>query len=540
MPTLNWLTRDEDIRASSKAPYRLLEAVPEHSAGSDGENMLIHGDNLEALKALLPYYAGKVKCVYIDPPFNTNLAFKDYDDSLEHSLWLAMMYPRLEILRELIAENGSIYVHIDDNELCYLFAIMDEIFGRNNRVCMVTFKQGSATGHKAINPGMVSITNYILVYTKDKACWSPNRVYTARNRDNRYGQFIANYEESFTKWKFITLTKAFAQKKEKKINELKKELGASYEEELNSFILENAEKVIRTARPDYNAVGEDVKKAIDQSKAQPETILLHRRQGYDDMYFKNGERILFYKDKLKEIDGKIVSGEPLTTLWDDILSNNLHNEGGVEFPKSKKPEALIKRILELSTFENEIVLDSFLGSGTTAAVAHKMGRRYIGIEMGEHAVTLCAPRLKKVIEGEQGGISKLVNWKGGDGFRFYKLGEPVFDENGLINPKVRFKALAAHVWFSETGVPYDGKAKKPFLGIHGGIAYGLLYNGILGDKRVNGGNVLTRPVLKQLQKESGGFEGPWVIYGEMSRIPEDRLRTEKIRFKQTPYDVRAR
>jgi len=203
-----------------------------------------------------------------------------------------------------------------------------------------------------------------------------------------------------------------------------------------------------------------------------------------------------------------------------------------------KPERLLSRILQLATLENDIVLDSFLGSGTTAAVAHKMGRRYIGIEMGEHAITHCAPRLKKVIEGEQGGISKQVNWQGSGGFHFYRLGEMVFDEEGRINPAVKFPALAAHVWFAETHTPLHLKVKKasPLLGIHNGIAYYLLYNGILGDKSKDGGNVLTGKVLASLPPH----HGQKVIYGELTTFGSQRLTRENVIFKQVPYDIKAR
>jgi adenine-specific DNA-methyltransferase len=161
---------------------------------------------------------------------------------------------------------------------------------------------------------------------------------------------------------------------------------------------------------------------IDASRANQGEVLLLKREGYSDMYFAGGERILFYVDKLKLIDGQYVAGEPLTSIWDDVLSNNLHNEGGVEFPKGKKPEALIKRCLDLATNPNDLVLDSFAGSGTTGAVAHKMGRRWIMVELGEHCHTHIIPRLQKVIDGtDQGGISKAVNWKGGGGFRYYRL-----------------------------------------------------------------------------------------------------------------------
>jgi adenine-specific DNA-methyltransferase len=165
-----------------------------------------------------------------------------------------------------------------------------------------------------------------------------------------------------------------------------------------------------------------------------------------------------------------------------------------------KPERLIQRILHIATNPGDLVLDSFLGSGTTAAVAHKMGRRYIGIEMGEHAVTHCAPRLNAVVEGEQGGISESVGWKVGGGFRYYRLGPPVFDEEGLIRPDIRFPVLAAHIWFSETNTPWTAKRGTPLLGFHDGRAFALLYNGILGDKRVDGGNVLTRATLALIEE----------------------------------------
>jgi adenine-specific DNA-methyltransferase len=207
-----------------------------------------------------------------------------------------------------------------------------------------------------------------------------------------------------------------------------------------------------------------------------------------------------------------------------------------------KPERLIERLIHIATNPGDLVLDSFLGSGTTAAVAHKMGRRYIGIEMGEHAVTHCAPRLRKVIDGEQGGVSEAVNWKGGGGFRFYRLGPPVFDADGRIRADIKFPVLAAHVWFSETGAPWNGKGKSPLLGVEKGRAYALLYNGILGDKTPAGGNVLTRATLAILRAKMArkGFDGPLTVYGEACRLGAEALARESVTFKQTPYDVKAR
>lgn len=211
--------------------------------------------------------------------------------------------------------------------------------------------------------------------------------------------------------------------------------------------------------------------------------------------------------------------------------------GGNDSFGTPKPERLIQRILHIATNPGDLVLDSFLGSGTTAAVAHKMGRRWIGIEMGEHARTHCQPRLAKVIDGEQGGISESVGWQGGGGFRFYQLGPKVFDDQGRINPEIKFEHLAAHVWFAETGTARSTRAmKSPLLGVHNGTAYYLLYNGILGDKTLSGGNMLTMKVLAGLPKH----DGPMVIYGEGTNMTNDRLRSLGIKFKKTPNDIRAR
>jgi adenine-specific DNA-methyltransferase len=196
-------------------------------------------------------------------------------------------------------------------------------------------------------------------------------------------------------------------------------------------------------------------------------------------------------------------------------------------------------VLQVSTKPNDIVLDSFLGSGTTAAVAHKMGRRYIGIEMGDHARTHCLPRLNKVIGGEQGGVSSSTKWTGGGGFRFCTLGDTAFDEDGRINSKVKFATLAAFIWHFETGSPSSSKFDSPFLGVHNGTAYYLLFNGILGDRKPAGGNVLTRDVLEAIYKIFP-HEGPKVVFGEISRLGPARLTSEQITFKQIPYDVKVR
>jgi adenine-specific DNA-methyltransferase len=420
------------------------------------ENRLIQGDNLLALKALEQEFAGRVKCIYIDPPFNTQQAIGDhYDDGLEHSIWLTLMRDRLEALHSLLAVDGTLFIHIDDNELGYLMALADEVFGRGNRAYVVTFRQASATGHKSINPGCVKTTNFILIYCKDKSQWAPKRVYTARGRDTRYGQFISNKDADYRSWTVVPLMQGFADARGLTVRDARAAVKAN-PAILDQFVLDNAESVIRWARPDYDAVGKDAKALIDASEADPSSWHHLARNDHPDFYVRGGQRALFYSGKLKSVDGKYVSGEPLTTLWDDLLSNNLHNEGGVAFPKGKKPEALLKRCIELSTSQGDLVLDSFAGSGTTGAVAHKMRRRWIMIEQGEQAVSVVAPRIARVVEGrDDSGVTAACEWKGGGGFRFYRLAPSLIDEDKfgqkvisrLYNPEMLAEAMCKHMGF---------------------------------------------------------------------------------------------
>lgn len=450
---LTWYGKDEPIRVE---PRLLIEntALSNTAADPDTQNMLIHGDNLLALKALESKFAGQVKCIYIDPPFNTGQAFENYDDNLEMSIWLDLIRSRLQIIHTLLKDDGTLFVHIDDQNLPYLTLLLDEIFGKQNRLYLITFKQGAATGHKAINPGCVTTTNFILIYSKSKEHWHPNRLYTNRgSRDKRYGSFITNINDPFPSWNLITLTEAFAEERKLSIKEARAFIK-SYPEQMDQFVLEHCESVIQLVNPDYNSVGAETRAMIDESRNKPNEILRQVRDGYSDIYLLNGKRIIFYRDKLKKVDGEYVPGEPLTTLWDDLLSNNLHNEGGVNFPKGKKPEALIKRCIELSSDLGDIVLDSFLGSGTTAAVAHKMKRRWIGIEMGKQAYTHCKPRIDDAIaNNDASGITKSVDWQGGGGYRFYEVAPTLinkdpFDEY-VINEDYDANMLAAAVALHE-------------------------------------------------------------------------------------------
>jgi adenine-specific DNA-methyltransferase len=410
--------------------YKIVESDEDDSTI---ENMLIRGDNLLALNALKKLFENrpdeeKVKCIYIDPPFNTDQAFEHYDDNLEHSLWLTMMRDRLRILHLLLQESGSIFIHLDDNELGYLIPLADEIFGRNNRISVITFKQSSASGPKAQNPGLVTTSNFILYYVKNKTVWESSKVFIPTARDDRYNSFIVNYDEEYSNWRFDTLRNAFAQSMGIDTKSLKVKFGDALEQRLEEFVLENAHKVVQPARVTPKDVNAEARVELEKSLKFPTKVFRAARQGKDDYYFQNGHQILFYSSKVRQIDGMSITGEAATTIWDDLLSNNIHKEGNVSFPDGKKPEGLIKRVLELSTQPGDIVLDCFGGSGTTFAVAQKMKCRWVGIEIGKHADTHIIPRLKGVLTGEdQSGISKAIKWEGGGSFKYYTLGESIID-----------------------------------------------------------------------------------------------------------------
>jgi len=506
MPILKWLNKDEAVKAVQQVPYRLLEAVPELSHGDvDTENMLIKGDNLDALKALLPLYAGKVKCIYIDPPYNTKSAFEHYDDNLEHSRWLSMIYPRLELLRDLLSEDGSIWVSIDDNEGHYLKVVMDEVLGRKNFVANVLWQKRTSPDARAT---LGSAHDHIMVHAKnfDQFKKALNKIPLSSEQAKSYKNPDNDPRGAWVSTDFTGQT------------------GHATPSQFYTIVAPNGKQHSPPSGRCWALAEETFYKLVDEKRV---------------WFGKDGNARPRLKRYLSD-----AKGITPWTWWDNTeVGHNQESKkeghslfGGEQLFDTPKPERLIQRILHIATNPGDLVLDSFLGSGTTTAVAHKMGRRYIGIEMGEHAQTHCAPRLKKVIDGEQGGISKAVNWQGGGGFRFYRLGDPVFDEYGAIQPEIKFPTLAAYIWYLETRQPMVGKADSPLLGVHNGTAYYLLYNGILGDRRPQGGNVLTGPVLASLPPH----DGPKVIYGETTRFGKARLESERITFKQIPYDVRMR
>ena len=546
MPTLDWLNRAQAFTTAAQVPYRLLDNVsthgdPQHAAG----NLLVQGDNLEALKALLPFYRGKVKCIFIDPPYNTKSAFEHYDDNLEHSQWLSMMLPRLQLLRDLLSEDGSIWVTIDDNEGHYLKVLMDEVFGRKRFIATCVWQ----SRYSRSSDTSISIShNFIHCYARTPDNWK-----NVRNRLER----TAAQEKQFNN----------------PDNDPKGPWRAIPWDAPNVRVNLSYPIKTPTGRTRLPPPG----RCWSRTEAQWNALVTAGLA-----YFgKSGDGAPSFKQYLTDSPPIVPNtwwGHDEAGHTDEAKKETQALFGTESVFDTPKPERLLQRILHIATNPGDLVLDSFLGSGTTAAVAHKMGRRWIGIEMGEHAATHCLPRLQKVIDGEQGGISAAVGWQGGGGFRFARLGAPIFDADGCIHPEVRFATLAAFIWQQETSTAFDPAHTTPgtpHLGTHSVFdscnrlsdgrlepispetlpepppapvlrsrtAYYLLFNGILGDKRPASGNVLTSKVLDdllQLHASTPHPDAPLVVYGEACRLGEARLALARVTFKHIPYDVKAR
>lgn len=388
---------------------------------TDNDNLIIKGNNLLALASLKKRYAGKVKLIYIDPPYNTGNDSFLYNDTFNHSTWLSFMKTRLKLAKELLSEQGTIVISIDNNELSYLQILMDEVFGVINRKNIITVKRGSVTGAKVINPGLVNISEFLLVYSKNANNWKPNRVLRSKDVDDRYNKYIINLDVSPEHWQFGTLLDFFSESIGIKKSQLSKKLGSEYSVELEKFIIKNKDRVIRFASLDDNSISTGAKEIKYLSKDDESKVYIYEREGNKSYYIFKGDIILFAKDRLTEIDGKLCFGEPITDIWDDVLPNDLHNEGGIQLRKGKKPEKLISRIIELCSNKNDIVLDFFIGSGTTACVCQKLNRQFIGVEQLDYIEELPVQRLINTINGEQSGISKSVNWQGGGSFIYCEL-----------------------------------------------------------------------------------------------------------------------
>jgi adenine-specific DNA-methyltransferase len=436
---LTWVGKDNRPRLE---PRILLEdPVKSHHAAhrvSDNDifdNRLIFGDNLLALKALEQEFAGEVRLVYIDPPFNTGQAFEHYDDGLEHSTWLDLMAKRLDILKRLLRRDGVIVVHLDQEEVHYLKIALDEIFGRWNFLGQIAYERSGVSGLGQGGAFVVNTHEYLLWYSADRSLYKAedlsgsgtlepkdmkryNRILIApgvRKEVARFdapstGEPVVVYKHEGAQINTISL-KNFNDRKEEILEEyisnfdgVHRLTSVQKENEFQNRILSYCQGGLYSA--DY---------LVSRGKKEGERITA---------YYQNGQVFVWLKDTAQIIDGAITRTGKLSDFWThkDIPKADLANEGGVDFRRGKKPEKLLERVIRMATKPGDLVLDSFAGSGSTGAVAHKMGRRWIMAELGEHCHTHIIPRLKKVIDGEdKGGVTEAVGWQGGGGFRYFRL-----------------------------------------------------------------------------------------------------------------------
>jgi len=414
---LTWIGKESrpklEPRILIEDPEKSYHAAQCHSENDIFDNRLIFGDNLLALKALEQEFTGKVKCVFIDPPYNTGSAFTHYDDGLEHSIWLSLMRDRLEIIRSLLSEDGSLWITIDDNEAHYLKVLCDEVFGRSNFVANAVWQKKYTIANDA--KWLSDNHDHVLIYALNKEAWRPFRLERNAEMDERYKN-PDNHPKG--PWKATPL---YAKR------------TGSEKEQAFSF----------TFKSGY--VWSPPKGTSPRFPAEK----LRQMDEANEIWFGvKGDSAPSRKTFLSELK---ISGTPSPTVWLHVEVG--HNHQATEEVKAinpldsfstPKPEKLIKRVLELATRPNDLILDSFSGSGTTGAVAHKMGRRWIMVELGEHCHTHILPRLKKVIDAEdEGGITKAVNWKGGGGFRYYQLGPSLIVEDEWGNPVINSEFNAA-------------------------------------------------------------------------------------------------
>jgi adenine-specific DNA-methyltransferase len=359
------------------------------------------------------------------------------------------MSRRFKILKNLLAKDGAIFVHLDHNETAYCKVLMDEVFSRSNYVETICLTTNEPSGFKATSSYIFSTANFILVYAKNKAELKLKRQYLEKDYDTAYSKVLLNKDEDFQVWRFTSIREFIATKEGfQSAKEFQKKVGKNKLDVLiKTFAFENPQITFRTA-----AIGGGAKikrkNTIAESKTKRDQVIMHPNEDVPEFYILNGEQIIFYDKRFYEIDGELKPGQLITNVWTDISWTGIASEGGVVFKNGKKPEKLVQRCFSYVAEEGDLVLDSFLGSGTTAAVAHKMGLKYIGVELGEQAFTHCRTRLQTIVSGtDVSGITKTQNWKGGGGFKFYTLAPSLLKKdkfgNEIINPSYNADMLAA-------------------------------------------------------------------------------------------------
>ncbi len=523
MPTLDWIGKKAVLTHHRDVPYRLLKCDSALSVGEAGNgNLLVQGDNLLALKALLPYYAGQVKCIYIDPPYNTgnenwtyndavnspeirrwidHVVGKEAEDLSRHDKWLCMMFPRLALLKEFLSEDGAIFISIDDAEVHHLLMLLDEVFGPRNHVFTVIWQHSvQPKGYS----GKISVHHNFVI------CFQKSDAFVLRDMPRRveHNVHYSNPDNDPNgPWRPGDVRNSL------------------YRPNLIYDLVTPSGKVIKPPPKGWRWSKDTMQAKISTG----------------EIVFRDNETKI-----LRKIYLNVQQGRAPESIWfgEDVGTTRQANQelkaifGGSPPFDTPKPVGLVRRILEIAADKDSVILDSFAGSGTTGHAVLALNqtdggsRRFLLVEMDENICQkVTALRLTRVVEG----YSKTAGL--GTGFRYCKLAEPLFDAAGQIRGEVTFADLAAHVYFTETGepIPRRTNGKSPLLGICRGAAYYLLFNGIRGDKRPNGGNVLTAAVLAELPLH----DGPRVIYGEGCRIGPARLQRENIIFKQVPYEVKV-
>jgi len=538
MPTLNWIGKEAVVKHHKEVPFRLLEPLPELSCGdASSGNLIVQGDNLHALKALLPRYAGKVKCIYIDPPYNTGNEGWVYNDNVNspeirhwlgevvgkegetldrHDRWLSMMYPRLVLLRQFLTEDGVILISLDDVESGHLRLLLDEIFGFKNRIATIVWNTRNTDNR--IKSHLSPDHEYIFVYGKSDSARIEGRVIDRQDFKNL---------DKDPRGPYVT-------------DPLKGKATASERPNLHEYNM---------AQPGTKNIWKpDPAKGWITDRAGYERLLAEDRIWWPPNPATGWPRKRRFLSETQE-------RMPASSFWSEFKGQSgareldeILDERVFAFPK---PLSVIQRVISYCAPPGSLVLDSFAGTGTTAHAVLKQNaedggnRRFILVEMDEHiARNVTAERVKRVATGYINAKGNTVEGLGG-GFQFCRLSaEPLFTAEGQIRSDVTFAQLAEFVWFAETGTgfppspqpsPLAGegpgeRVRSPLLGVHEGRGIYLLYNGILKDKSVSGGNVLTGPVFDVLPK----FAGPKVIYAAANRMG-GRAAREGITFKQTPY-----
>jgi len=529
-------------------PRILLEDNSKSYGDPQSENMLIHGDNLIALQALQQDYAGRIRCIYIDPPYNTGAAFEHYDDNIEHSTWLSLMKSRLILLRELLADNGTIFIQIDDNEQAYLKVLCDEIFGRQNYINMVSINAKVSAGASGggEDKRLKKNIEYILIYAKDMNSFVPfHPVY----KKTELMTYIQRMKEDNKSFKYTTVLYKCANRQyfktikdgagddiviervydyeTKSVKQVAQLEGITEEEVYEKYYdrimtTTNAQTSIRTRVWDATDSENNMYIATYNPKTGKD------KGTVKELIFMGKQKVLviWLKDTTERIKGKIYKKERIGTYWDGFSWINVTKEGGVLFPMGKKPESLIKQILEMATEPGDFVLDSFLGSGTTAAAAHKLNRKWIGVELGDHAYTHCKVRLDKVVDGtDQGGISKEEEWQGGGGYHFYELAPSLLVKSDKlpiyqINPSYTFEMLC------EAICKIEGFRYKPQDVFHGHSSEKRFIH--ITKEFINAGYI--KSLAAQLAEGQS-----LLIYG--TKIQSDMVLPDNIEVKKIPKDL---